>query len=99
MPQVRHLCQTPTKEQISSILLVEKEHEYETPVTEIPLIASITGSLDMLRVYTTVENRNAVEKSTRKCLVTKNPPIGENFMEYNNNHSSRKKRIVIKLKW
>ena len=59
---------TPTKEEISSILLVEKDHEYETPVSEIPLIASIAGSLDMLRVYTTAENRNAVEKSTKKVL-------------------------------
>lgn len=75
MPQVLHLCQkTPTKEEISSILLVEKEHEYETPVTEIPLIASITGSLDMLRVYTTVENRNAVEKSTKKVLGNEESP-------------------------
>jgi uncharacterized protein len=65
---------TPTKEEISSILLVEKEHEYETPVTEIPLIASITGSLDMLRVYTTVENRNAVEKSTKKVLGNEESP-------------------------
>ncbi|MGA7691107.1 MAG: UMP kinase, partial [Nitrososphaeraceae archaeon] len=31
-------------------------------------------------------------------MVTKNHHIGENFMEYNNNnHNSRKKRIVIKL--
>jgi hypothetical protein len=59
---------TPTKEEISSILLVEKEHEYEAPVSEIPLIASIAGSLDMLRVYTTAENRNTVEKSTKKLL-------------------------------
>jgi HD superfamily phosphohydrolase len=59
---------TPTKEEISSILLVEKEHEYETPVSEIPLIASIAGSLDMLRVYTTAESRTAVEKSTTKVL-------------------------------
>jgi len=59
---------TPTKEEISSILLVEKEHEYETPVSEIPLIASIAGSLDMLRVYTTAESRTAVEKSTKKVL-------------------------------
>jgi hypothetical protein len=65
---------TPTKEEISSILLVEKEHEYETPVTDIPLIASITGSLDMLRVYTTVENRNAVEKSTKKVLGNEESP-------------------------
>src|ERR687896_231303 len=64
---------TPTKEEISSILLVEKEQEYETPISEIPLIDSITGSLDMLRVYTTAENRNVVEHSTRKVL-------GEEFL-------------------
>ena len=62
-------------------MLVEKEHEYETPVTEIPLIASITGSLDMLRVYTTVENRNAVEKRFKKVLGNEESHIGENFME------------------
>ncbi len=59
---------TPTKEEINSILLVEKEYEYETPVSEIPLIASIAGSLDMLRVYTTAENRDTVEKSTKEVL-------------------------------
>jgi HD superfamily phosphohydrolase len=59
---------TPTKEEISSILLIEKEHEYETPVSEIPLIASIAGSLDMLRVYTTAENRDTVEECTKKVL-------------------------------
>ncbi|HZB73172.1 MAG TPA: HD domain-containing protein [Nitrososphaeraceae archaeon] len=59
---------TPTKEEISSILLIEKEHEYETPVSEIPLIASIAGTLDMLRVYTTAENRDTVEECTNKLL-------------------------------
>jgi uncharacterized protein len=59
---------TPTKEELSSILLVEKEHEYETSVSEMPLIASIAGSLDMLRVYTTAENRNTVEELTKKVL-------------------------------
>lgn len=59
---------TPTKEEISSILLIEKEHEYETPVSEIPLIASIAGTLDMLRVYTTAENRDSVEECTNKVL-------------------------------
>ena len=59
---------TPTKEEISSISLVEKEHEYETSVSEMPLIASIAGSLDMLRVYTTAENRNTVEELTKKVL-------------------------------
>lgn len=65
---------TPTKEEISSILLVEKEHEYETPVSEIPLIASIAGSLDMLRVYTTAANRKTVEKSTQKLLGSEDFP-------------------------
>ena len=59
---------TPTKEEISSILLIEKEHEYETPVSEIPLIASIAGTLDMLRVYTTAESRDTVEECTNKVL-------------------------------
>jgi uncharacterized protein len=59
---------TPTKEEISSISLIEKEHEYETPVSEIPLIASIAGTLDMLRVYTTAENRDTVEECTNKVL-------------------------------
>jgi hypothetical protein len=49
-------------------LLVEKEQEYETPISEIPLIDSITGSLDMLRVYTTAEIRNTVEESIKKVL-------------------------------
>jgi HD superfamily phosphohydrolase len=59
---------TPTKEEISSIMLVEKEHEYEIPVSEMPLIASIAGSLDMLRVYTTAEKRNKIEELSKKVL-------------------------------
>src|ERR671918_202375 len=65
---------TPTKEEISSIMLVEKDHEYETPVSEIPLIASIAGSLDMLRVYTTAENRDTVEECTNKVLGSEESP-------------------------
>ena len=64
---------TPTKKEIRSVLLVDKERAYETPISEIPLIDSITGFLDMLRVYTTAENRNVVERSTRKVL-------GEEFL-------------------
>jgi hypothetical protein len=50
------------------VLLVDKDHAYETPVSEIPLIDSITGFLDMLRVYTTAENRNSVEQSIKKVV-------------------------------
>ena len=64
---------TPTKKEIRSVLLVDKERAYETPISEIPLIDSITGFLDMLRVYTTHENRDVVEHFTRKVL-------GEEFL-------------------
>jgi uncharacterized protein len=59
---------TPTKREINSVLLVDKDRAYETPVSEIPLIDSITGFLDMLRVYTTAENRNVVEQSIKKVV-------------------------------
>jgi HD superfamily phosphohydrolase len=59
---------TPTKREINSVLLVDKDWAYETPISEIPLIDSITGFLDMLRVYTYSENRTAVEQSIKKVL-------------------------------
>jgi HD superfamily phosphohydrolase len=65
---------TPTKKEVNSILLVDKEWAYETPISEIPLIDSITGFLDMLRVYTTAENRTAVEQSIKKVLGNEESP-------------------------
>ena len=59
---------TPTKKEISSILLIDKERAYETPISEIPLIDSVTGFLDMVRVYTTLKNREVVERSVKKVL-------------------------------
>ncbi|HYA83067.1 MAG TPA: HD domain-containing protein, partial [Candidatus Bathyarchaeia archaeon] len=59
---------TPTKKEICSILLVDRERAYETPISEIPLIDSVTGFLDMLRVYTTLKNREMVELSVKKLL-------------------------------
>jgi HD superfamily phosphohydrolase len=34
------------------------------PLTELPLVGSIAGYMDILRIYTTAENRSAVEKAT-----------------------------------
>ncbi|MGH9952366.1 MAG: HD domain-containing protein, partial [Nitrososphaeraceae archaeon] len=48
---------TPSKEEINSIILVDKEWAYDTPISEIPVINSITGFLDMLRIYTTADSR------------------------------------------
>ena len=59
---------TPSKEEINSIILVDKEWAYDTPISEIPVISSITGFLDMLRIYTTAESRNAVTSTIDKVL-------------------------------
>lgn len=59
---------TPSKEEMYSILVVDKEQVYEMPVSEIPLVESISGFFDMLRVYTTAENRDDVERAVKKVL-------------------------------
>ena len=63
---------TPTKEELSSIILVGKDSgkkvHYTLPISEIPLISSISGFMDMIRVYTTRENREKVEKAMKKVL-------------------------------
>jgi hypothetical protein len=59
---------TPSKEEMYSVLVVDKDRVYEMPVSEIPLVDSISGFFDMLRVYTTAENREKVERSVKKVL-------------------------------
>lgn len=59
---------TPSKEEMYSVLVVDKDRVYEMPVSEIPLVESISGFFDMLRVYTTAENREKVERSVKKVL-------------------------------
>ena len=59
---------TPSKEEMYSVLLVDKGRVYDMPVSEMPLIDSVTGFFDMLRVYTTAENRERVERSVKKVL-------------------------------
>jgi uncharacterized protein len=53
---------TPSKEELNSIMLVDKNLEFETPTSDIPLIDSITGFLDMIRIYTPERNREMLEK-------------------------------------
>jgi hypothetical protein len=59
---------TPSKEEMYSVLVVDKDQIYEMPVSELPLVESISGFFDMLRVYTTAENRVNVERSVKKVL-------------------------------
>ena len=51
-----------------SILLVDKESVKELLISHLPLIESIFAFFDMLRVYTTAENRENVERSVKKVL-------------------------------
>ena len=59
---------TPSKEELRSIIVVEGDVAREKPLSEIPLVDSISGFLDMLRVYAKGKNRNAVERSVKKVL-------------------------------
>jgi uncharacterized protein len=59
---------TPSKGEMYSILIVDKERVYEMPFSEIPLVESISGFFDMLRVYTTAANRDNVERAIKKVL-------------------------------
>jgi uncharacterized protein len=53
---------TPSKKELNSIMLVDKDLEFETPTSDIPLIDSIVGFLDMIRIYTPERNREKLEK-------------------------------------
>jgi HD superfamily phosphohydrolase len=59
---------TPSKDEMMSILVVDRENVQEIPVSKMPLIESISGFFDMLRVYTTAESRDKVERSVKKVL-------------------------------
>src|SRR5918993_444167 len=54
---------TPSKEELYAVMLVDKDLEFETPTSDIPLIDSITGFLDMIRIYTPEGNREKLEKA------------------------------------
>ena len=61
---------TSSHNDLSSIVLVSKEYGnlnfQRIPVTDIPLLSSISGYFNVMRVYTTSEHRNEVERATKK---------------------------------
>lgn len=60
---------TPSKSEMFSVLVFDKKGVVrEVPMSEIPLVDSITGFFDMLRIYTTAESRQKVERSVKKVL-------------------------------
>ena len=52
----------PLKEELNSIMIIDKDLEYETPINEIPLINTITGFIDIVRLYSKSDDRRKVEK-------------------------------------
>lgn len=59
---------TPSKSEMFSVLVTDKKGVREVPVSEMPLVNSIAGFFDMLRIYTTAESRQKVERSVKKVL-------------------------------
>ena len=51
----------PKKEEVTSIMIISEQAEYEKSFDQLPLINVITGYLDMMRVYTTTEKRKFFE--------------------------------------
>ncbi len=51
----------PKKREVTSIMIIDKKSEYEKSFDQIPLINAISGYLDMIRIYTTRDNRQFFE--------------------------------------
>jgi hypothetical protein len=58
----------PKKEEVTSIIVMDKKQEYEKSFERIPLINAITGYLDMIRIYTTKDNRLFFENAFDSIL-------------------------------
>jgi len=59
---------TSSREAFTSVRLVQtkggRRVVKSVPLNELPLVGSIAGFMDVLRIYTTAENRRAVERAT-----------------------------------
>ncbi|MCX8191471.1 MAG: hypothetical protein N3F06_01530, partial [Nitrososphaerales archaeon] len=70
VPTAPSIPYTSAREIPTSVILVSKTaegKEYQTiPFSNLPLVGSITGYMDILRVYTPAEYRVKVEKATRE---------------------------------
>lgn len=68
VPTTPSVPYTYTKEVLTSVALFRAEGNRRVvkavPLEKLPLVGSIAGFMDVLRVYTTPENRAAVEKAT-----------------------------------
>jgi len=62
----------PSKKESSSIILIKKEGSKVIPqiipISEIPLVSSMSGKMNILRAYTQQKNRNKVEIAAKSLL-------------------------------
>jgi HD superfamily phosphohydrolase len=74
VPTTPSVPYTYTRETPSSIILVQEDPSGKThkivPINELPLVGSIAGFMDILRVYTSEENRKNVAKAVHGLFGT-----------------------------
>jgi uncharacterized protein len=72
VPTLPSLPSTYSREVLTSVRLMRTEGKKRVvrtiPLSELPLVWSIAGFMDVLRVYTTAENRRAVQAATAKVF-------------------------------
>lgn len=63
---------TPSKEKTKSIILITKDSTKsaakEIPFSKIPVVSSMVGSMNILRIYTTAQHRKKVEMAAKLIL-------------------------------
>jgi len=63
---------TPSKKESKSIILVKNDSKKtiseQIPISKIPLVSSISGKMNILRVYTQQNNRKKVEITAKSIL-------------------------------
>ena len=61
-----------SKKESNSIILIKKEESkiipQIIPISKIPLVSSMSGKMNILRVYTQQKNRNKVEIAAKSIL-------------------------------
>ena len=62
----------PSKKESNSIILIKKEGNkvipQTIPISEIPLVSTMSGKMNILRAYTQQKNRNKVEIAAKSIL-------------------------------
>jgi hypothetical protein len=75
VPTTPSVPYTSSREALTSVRLVQtrggRRVVKSVPLSELPLVGSIAGFMDVLRIYTTAENRRLVERATTEMFKDK----------------------------